>query len=1009
MQKLYHLQAFELFSVLCSFDDTMHENTSGTLKKLALKLDGYLEGTECIQIYKQKYLYQKEQQSSDEGLFIDLENLPLRYANHDILNEKERLVFYVSILIWIGEYGFRDDLAIMARRFLNLDKQLIRDVDHFLNGDLCISTTTRNELFHLVPQDGRGESLEGKWITSNQPKDTKNSNLFPIKGLSHAVNILFVDSWKIFFIRSDEISQPEVSGWKSGVYDWDFVEPGGAVELGNEIFLEYFDLKCILYTIRNFKKLSLEVDGVSYMPSPGKQIGKLDLAIESGTLVGILGREGAGKSTILSLLAGELPPASGDIFINGYPYSSELFHLKGMIGYVPEEDMLFDELSVFDNVYYSARLFLGYLGATEIRKKVRELLVQLDLWGLADQVVGPFEAKKLQPGQRRLLNLALELIRDPQVLIVDNATAPLSLSDSSKVIQVLSTYTFSGHLVITSITQTEESIFQYFDRLLLLDDHGRPALYQSVRNATETLLDTMGLKADVIKFPGPGQVLNFLDVSLKVSEGKFPYVMDKPAAYGLDLPGEKSVTSHGTGKKRRSLPENILRPPTLDRQYIIFSLRNFKTKLSRTRELLLTLFSAPLLALFFALTMRGDSSAGYSFSMNPNIPVFFFLSFLFAVFFGLVLSAKEIFRERRIIQKQTYLNISKFSYINSKITYLFILAALQSFFFTGITHLLLQIRGMLLVHWLIFFSCQSFGLLFGLLLSESHRTLESIYSRSIPLILIVLLLFGGGMIEYSKLSKQKEYSPLIGELMVSKGAWEAMMVYQATRNDYAKEFYPYDKRISEGRINSNYTIPLIMDQIEYCRRSFSENPDSAGMILESVRNRLITFRDKYDLFPYENIDSLTTASFSSAIAEDLLEYLEYTGLQLKNYYKEVLQQKEEHERQLTNSRGKEYIRNLKNRYTNAYVMHAVCNASFGQVLETSFLPPVQLIDQIYQDPKSKLGRTLLFVPKKNVNGQLIDTLEFNLSIIWLFNFLLYILLLTDFFSFSALHRILGKK
>ena len=776
-----------------------------------------------------------------------------------------------------------------------------------------------------------------------------------------------------------------------GMCTWEFMQPGDVIS-EDEFSIDYCYLKKLFIDSRFTEHLMLQANDISFSHALGKGIQKFSLNINSGTLVGVLGREGTGKSTILNLLAGEIPPATGDIMINGYSYRRELYHLKGMIGFVPEDDLLFDELSVFDNLYYTAKLYLGNLSEDEIRKKVRALLKDLDLWRFNKKIVGSLNDKNLQPGQRRLLNIALELIRDPQLLIVDNALSALSLSDSSRIIEVLSDYTFKGRIVVTTITQTDTEKFQYFDRLLLLGEGGLPLSYQSVRKTAETLSVAFGLKKKISDQPVPNEILELLDPA---SEGKG--ISDQERYKKTDelyTMFRQSYTSETQVAVRKILPEKILKPPTLYRQYIIFNLRNFKTKLARTRELIITLIASPLLALFISLVLRGNSTTSYSFYTNRNIPEYFFISFIIAIFLGMVLSAREIFRERKINEKQAYLNISKFSYINSKISYLLALVFFQSLFYVSISHALLKISGMFYFHWLVFFSCGAFGILTGLLMSENHSRLEDIYSRTIPLIILFQLIFGGGFIRLDSLPGSRKYTPLISDLMTSRWAYEAAMVYQFRTNDYNRFFYDLDRKISTGFVNSFYIIPELKEDVEYCRSNYRTQPDTVTYLLNAMGTRLKYYAQHFDVFPYENINLLRAKSFSEELADDLSEYIEYLDLHFLSLYQNTEAEKNQYEQFLDDSLGSNYLQTLKMRCMNRAVNSEVTNANAENIVRAGEKPPLQLIDQVYQYPVSDLGRAGFFLPEKKINGQIIDTVEFNISIIWLINLLIYVALVT---------------
>ena len=146
---------------------------------------------------------------------------------------------------------------------------------------------------------------------------------------------------------------------------------------------------------------------------------------------------GTGKSTLLSLLNGNLKPQEGNILINGYDINNvkEKNKLKGIIGYIPQDDLLIEELTVYQNLYYNARLCLSNLPVSRIRKIVSRIMIDLDLSESRDLKVGNPLDKVISGGQRKRINIALELVREPYILFVDEPTSGLSSIDSEVVIK----------------------------------------------------------------------------------------------------------------------------------------------------------------------------------------------------------------------------------------------------------------------------------------------------------------------------------------------------------------------------------------------------------------------------------------------------------------------------------------------------------------------------------------------------------------------------------------------
>ncbi|MBI5010876.1 MAG: ATP-binding cassette domain-containing protein [Bacteroidia bacterium] len=160
---------------------------------------------------------------------------------------------------------------------------------------------------------------------------------------------------------------------------------------------------------------------------------------ESGKLVGIIGGSGVGKSTTLSVLNGTLKPDKGEVYINGYNLydENERQSLSGIIGFVPQDDLLIEELTVYQNLYYNARLCLSNLPEKRLKTIVDKVLADLDLEETRNLKVGNPLNKVISGGQRKRVNIALELIREPAILFVDEPTSGLSSVDSEIVMNLL--------------------------------------------------------------------------------------------------------------------------------------------------------------------------------------------------------------------------------------------------------------------------------------------------------------------------------------------------------------------------------------------------------------------------------------------------------------------------------------------------------------------------------------------------------------------------------------------
>ena len=231
-------------------------------------------------------------------------------------------------------------------------------------------------------------------------------------------------------------------------------------------------------------EIELAARNVEFVFRSGKiGLHAINFKATSGNLIGIMGGSGAGKSTLLNILNSTLVPVKGAVTINGINIHHEKEKLEGVIGYVPQDDLLMEELTVFQNLFYNSKLCFGNLDDETIKKKVNDLAETMGLAEIKDLKVGDSLNKMISGGQRKRLNIALELIRAPLVLFVDEPTSGLSSLDSENVMDLLKQLSISGKLVFVVIHQPSSDVFKLFDKLLILDMGGYPVYFGNPSDA----------------------------------------------------------------------------------------------------------------------------------------------------------------------------------------------------------------------------------------------------------------------------------------------------------------------------------------------------------------------------------------------------------------------------------------------------------------------------------------------------------------------------------------------
>lgn len=875
-----------------------------------------------------------------------------------------------------------------------------------------------------------------KFVLSKIEQEVDNPNILLItsSGIPHVaspvlhrhalkgfMSVLFLEDVELYFIKYLGTTSVYLNGVpvKSGKIN--VLAVGSLIRWEKDEPIYYGDILNRFKRFGEFPKLSFEARGISYKFKNGR-LGLRDVTIteESGNLVALMGASGAGKSTLLHVLNGTEKPSAGTVLINGIDIHQEPERIEGVIGFVPQDDLLIEDLTVYQNLYYAAKLCFSDRGESEIDMLVTKTLEDLGLLESRDLKVGSPLQKTISGGQRKRLNIGLELLRQPAVLFCDEPTSGLSSRDSENIIDLLKELSLKGKLVFAVIHQPSSDIFKMFDKLLILDTGGFQIYYGNpvdsivhFKRSIELINSEEG-ECHECGNVNPEQIFNIIESKVINELGYFTNERKISAEQWNSI----YIKEHKpfTVETSREIPHSTLNIPTRLKQAHLFSMRDLKAKISNTQYLVINLLEAPVLAFILAYIVRyynvdDTLLSGYVFGKNVNLPAYLFMSVIVALFMGLTVSAEEIIRDRKILKRESFLHLSRSSYLLSKISILFMLSAIQTFLFVLVGNYILQIDGLFMEHWFILFTTSCFANLLGLNISSAFNSAVTIYIL-IPLLLIPQLILSGVVVKFDKLNPSMGDNatvPFVGDLMASRWAFEAAMVTQFKDNGYEKEFYMYDKTLANSDFKKVYLIPEIETRLQYCMNNFASKEPA---VMEQVDADFELVRDEITRELNEvkqqlpALKNLNRKDFSNRTYDEISSFLESLKTFYINRYNKADTKREEHIEKLTREFGGDRNFTLfRERYHNETISELVKNLTETHRIIEKDGKLVQKIYPVYKDPDPDHAVDFdaqFYMPMKHFLNSNIDTFFFNTGVIWSMTLALALLL-----YFDVLRRIIN--
>ncbi len=492
---------------------------------------------------------------------------------------------------------------------------------------------------------------------------------------------------------------------------------------GNMVEIEALDLLVQVPDREHRERQRVLLDHITFKARPGD-------------LIALMGPSGAGKTTLLTVLNGYLRPTSGEVRVNGENLYAVYDALRGNIGYVPQDDIVHPELTVWEAIKYSAQFRLPPdYSEEEIDRRVEQTVRDLGLDAVKHLEIGRPERKVLSGGQRKRVNIAIELVTDPALMFLDEPTSGLAADDTVALIDLLSNLAKkTGKTIIVTIHQPAREEYEKFNLALIMGYGGVPLYFgptgkesyeffgryvaargQRIDNPRD-MFDLLRQREDdciaTKQFPDRGAARQ------AASQGwRAEFYRNENPTYRKMYSGSRQP---GTAGRNRPSPR---RTAPWVRQFRLL-LERYATVKQRDRAgIWIMLAQAPiiggLLAMVFAHPTRAPSMwcryfveriehtarrAGASLdpacltsaTRFPEVGDFagaIFLLSVAAIWFGTSNAGREIVAEQAIYRRERMVNLSVVNYVLSKFVMLSALSVIQCTVLLGIVYPIIGLGG----------------------------------------------------------------------------------------------------------------------------------------------------------------------------------------------------------------------------------------------------------------------------------------------------------------------------
>ncbi|MEB1808186.1 MAG: FHA domain-containing protein [Bacillaceae bacterium] len=467
----------------------------------------------------------------------------------------------------------------------------------------------------------------------------------------------------------------------------------------------------------------------------------ISVSIKSGELVALIGGSGAGKSTFMDSLNGFRLPTEGSVLVNGDDFYSNYNAYKNIMGYVPQQDIVYDTLTVREMLTYAAKLRMpDDTTDHEIAERVKEVIKDVELEGREDLVI-----KQLSGGQRKRASIAVELLADPKLFFLDEPTSGLDPGMERNMMKLLRKLSDNGKTIIL-ITHATANI-HLCDKAVILGYGGKLCYFGPPNGALEFF-----------------KVQDYADIYdlINKSSDEWQKMFRESTYYSYHnslVQKDAKIDERKTKSQSSSF-----------RQFLILTSRYLKLTLIDKQRLAFLLLQAPFIALLLSFVAEKDAFELYETSKEVIFTVA-----ASAVWIGLLNSLQEITKENDIYRRERAVNLQLGPYIFSKLVILGALTFVQSVAFVVALSFVMELPSKSLIgsvhleFFIAFFLTTLAATTLGLVVSSTVGNSDRAMGLA-PILLIPQLIFNGLVF------KLEGFADFVSNLAISKWASRAISI-----------------------------------------------------------------------------------------------------------------------------------------------------------------------------------------------------------------------------------------